>query len=122
LFRSAHRKMAEALLLEIGELVLYALVGLDVAGAVEALRDRPHLLPQRHVVRIEILELRLAAIGERDDGPRQIARPLAAMRPVIGDNCLHVLACAELLQMVDLPRGGGAEAVDRDDRRNAELA
>ena len=114
--------MAEALLLEIGELVLDAFVGFDIAGAVEALCDRSHLLPERHIVRIEVLELRLPAVGERDHGPRQIARPLAAMRPVIGDNCLHVLACAELLQVVELRRGVGAEAVDRDDRRHAELA
>src|SRR5207248_3250186 len=100
----AHREMAEALLLEIGELVLDAFVGFDIAGTVEALCDRSHLLPQRHIVRIEVLELRLPAIGERDDGPRQIARPLAAMRPVIGDDRLYALAGAELLKPVEFRR------------------
>jgi hypothetical protein len=114
--------MAEALLLEIGELVLDALVRLDVAGAVEALCDRSHLFPERHIVRIEVLELRLPAIGERDHGPSQIARSLAAMRPVIGDDRLDTLAGAELLQPVELRRSVGAEAIDRDDRRYAELA
>src|SRR5271155_6119099 len=113
--------MAEALLLEIGELVLDALIGLDVAGAIEALRDRSHLLPKRHVVRIEILELRLPAIGKSNPGPRQIARPLAAMRPVIGDDRLDPLAPAQLLQPVEFRRGVGAEAIDRDDHRYAKL-
>src|SRR5690349_6957508 len=101
--------MAKALLLEIGELVLYALIGRDVTGAVETLCDRPHLLPQRHIIRIEVLEIRPAAIGERGYGACQIARPFAAVRPVIGDDRLDTLAAAELLQSVEFCIGVGAE-------------
>ena len=57
----ADRELAEAFLLELGEAVAHALVGGDVVGAVDLLRDGACLVPQRHVVGIERLELRLAS-------------------------------------------------------------
>src|SRR5260370_179433 len=58
----AHRQLAVAHRLELGELVAHRLVGGDVFRAIDLPGDGTDLVEQRHVVRIEQLELAIAAV------------------------------------------------------------
>ena len=49
-------------------------------------------------------------------------RPLTSFRPMIGDDRLDAFGRAQLLKSFVFAGGVSAEAVDRDDRRHAELA
>jgi len=70
-------------ILQLLELVLDLVVGIDVRRTIELGRDGLHLVPQRHVVRIEDLEPARLFL----DGPgyrmRQVGGALAAVGPVI---------------------------------------
>jgi hypothetical protein len=92
-----------------------------VVGAIDLLRDGADLLEQRHLVRIEQLQVRLALVADLHHRPCDIRRALAAHRPVIGHQRLDAERLALLLHQLDLGVGVGREAVDRDDRRQAEL-
>src|SRR5204862_2058969 len=111
---------AEARLLQFGEAGLDGGLAGDIAGPVDLLRDRLDLVAQRHRIRVQELELGLAAVGELDDGAGEIGCPLAAAGPVVSDYRLDTFLGAQLLEPAELGIGIGAEAIDRHHRRYAE--
>ncbi len=118
----AHREIAKPGFLQFVEAVFDGAVAGDVAGAIDLLGDRLDLVAQRHLIGIENAELGAAAFGELDDGVGKLRRAFAAARPMVGDHRLDPHPGAQLLQPAKLGFGIGAEAVDRDHRRNPEPA
>ena len=117
----AHREVAATQILQLRELVANRFVGLDVAGAIDALGDGADLVNERHLVGIEQAELCASVFGQVNDRMGQFDRPLAALRPMVGDDRLDAFGRAQFLQLFVFFRSIGAETVDRDHRRHAEL-
>src|SRR5207247_10934204 len=83
--------------------------------------DGADLVDQRHVVRIQQFQLAPALLGHADDRARDVGRALAALGPVIGQHRLDPELGAAPPDDVDLGVGVGAEAIDGDDRGEAEF-
>ena len=115
----ADRKLAETFLLELGEAVAHALVRGDVLGAVDLPRDGARLVPQRHVVGIERLEIARLRLDGLHHGLGELGRARAALRPMIGQHAFDAERGAKPPEQRDLGLGVAREAVDRDHHRHA---
>ena len=113
-------QVAEALLLVAREAVLGLLRERDAARAVEPARDDLDLLGQGPVPGIERPVAGRAAGDLLEDEPGEVLAAGAAAREDLGEGDLDVELGAALLEERDLGRRVRREAVDRDDRRQAE--
>ena len=117
----AHREVAEAVALELLELLLRLGVEEDVPGAVDPRRDRLDLLPDRGVVVVELLEACSAARTRRRPRSARSAAPAPPFsKPSLTSAANAPASSASLRDELDLLVAVAGAAVDRHDARHAE--
>ena len=93
-----------------------------LVGPVDAGGDQVDLLEQAELAVIERRELAGIGVGQGSDPLGQRHGAGAAIGPVGGNDRLGAVGGRDRLHRLDLGLGVGGEMVDRNDRRNPELA
>ena len=117
----ADGKVAVACGLEILELSLHRAVAGNIGGAIDFGGDGFDLFAQGHIVRVEGLEVRLAAFGNLDDVMGESLGAFAAVGPMGAEEGFGADAFGRCHHGLDFGFGVGDETVDRDDGWNAEF-